>query len=68
MEHESDDELLIIEDETDDQITVEFQSEHSTEDLFKQIDEVLTDRPPMSTSRHVPIALSQPAVTSSRLK
>jgi hypothetical protein len=68
MEHESDDDVLIIEDETEDQINAEFNAEPSTEDLFKQIDEVLTDRPTMSKSRHVSLALSQPAVESSRLK
>ena len=39
MEHESDDDVLIIEDETADQIQVELKVEPDTEDLFRQIDE-----------------------------
>ncbi len=68
MEHESDDDVLIIEDETDDQINVEFKVEPSTEDLFRQIDEALSEEPVLTKSKHVPIALSQPAVISGRLK
>jgi hypothetical protein len=68
MEHESDNDVLIIDDENDEQITIEFKREPSTEDLFKRIDEVLTDEPNMSKSRHVDIAPSQPAVSSSRQK
>ena len=45
MEHESDDDVLIIDDESDNEITVEFQREPDTEDLFKRIDEVLSDEP-----------------------
>jgi hypothetical protein len=68
MEHESDDDVLIIEDETEDQINVEFKVEPSTTDLFRQIDEALSEEPVLTKSRHVPIALSQPAVISGRLK
>ena len=68
MEHESDDDVLIIEDETEDQIDAEFQVESSTEDLFRQIDEALSEEPVLTKSRHVPLTLSQPAVNSSRLK
>ncbi len=68
MEHESDDDVLIIEDETDDQIKAELKVEPETEDLFRQINEVLTDEPIMSKSRHVPFAPSQPAVMGGRLK
>ena len=68
MEHESDDDVLIIEDETDDQINAEFKVESSTEDLFRQIDEALSEEPVLTKSRHVPLTLSQPAVNSSRLK
>ncbi len=38
MEHESDDDVLIIEDETADQIQVELKVEPDTEDLFRQIE------------------------------
>ncbi len=37
MEHESDDHVLIIEDETADQIQVELKVEPDTEDLLRQI-------------------------------
>ncbi len=66
MEHESDDDVLIIDDESDNEITVEFQREPDTEDLFKRIDEVLADEP--ETTRSRPAILSQPAIQSSGLK
>ena len=68
MEHESDDDVLIIDDESDNEITVEFQREPDTEDLFKRIDEVLADDPVPTRSRHVPLTLSQPAIQSGGLK
>jgi hypothetical protein len=68
MEHESDDDVLIIEDEGNDKITVEFQREPDTEDLFKRIDEVLSDDPEPTKSRHVSLTLSQPAIQSGGLK
>ncbi len=39
MEHESDDDVLIIEDETADQAQVELKVEPDTEDLLRQINE-----------------------------
>ena len=68
MEHESDDDVLIIHDETDDQIKVEFKVESETEDLFRQIDEALAEEPIVTKFRYVPLAPSQPAGESSRLK
>ena len=65
MEHEDDD-VLILDDECD--ITVEFERAPSTEDLFRRIDEVLTDEPDMSRSRHVAVSPSRPAVLSGRPK
>jgi hypothetical protein len=44
MEHESDDDVLILYDETSDQINAE-QDPQNTDDLFKQIDEVLAEEP-----------------------
>ena len=67
MEHESDNDVLILYDETDDQIKVE-SAQQDTEDLFRQIDEALAEEPSIAKPRCVPSAPSQPAGKSSRLK
>ena len=64
MEHESDDDVLILDDEGD-QITVEFERAPSTEDLFKRIDEVLSDEPSEFKASHVENVQSPPAVSCS---
>ena len=66
MEHDSDDDVLILWDETDDQIKVE-PAQQDTEDLFRQIDEALADESPVACVKQV-TAPSQPAGKSSRLK
>ena len=66
MEHDSDDDVLILWDETDDQIKVE-PAQQDTEDLFRQIDEALAEEPPVVCVKQV-TAPSQPAGKSSRLK
>ncbi len=63
MEHDDDDVLIL-----DDEVTIEFERAPSTEDLFRRIDEVLTEETDVPRSRHVAVPLSGPAVACSRPK
>ena len=63
MEHDSDDDVLILYDETCDQVT----AETSNDDLFRQIDEHLAEEPQAKSVNTTPI-LSRPAAPHCRPK
>jgi hypothetical protein len=63
MEHDSDDDVLILHDETSDQIV----AEPETAELFKQIDEVLAEEPQVE-GVSLTTALSRPAALHHRPK
>jgi hypothetical protein len=63
MEHESDDDVLILYDETSDQIV----AEPNNDELFKQIDEVLAEEPQVESVRVTP-EQSRPAAPHCRPK
>jgi hypothetical protein len=63
MEHDSDDDVLILYDETCDQVI----TEPSNDDLFRQIDEVLSEEPQIE-SVNTDIVPSRPAAIHCRPK
>ena len=66
MEHESDDDVLILYDETSDQINEE-PNPQDTDELFKQIDEVLAEEPQV-VGVNLVSAPSKPAALHGRQK
>ena len=62
MEHDEDDVLIL-----DDEVNIEFERAPSTEDLFRQIDDLIEETD-MPRSRHVAVPPSRPAVVCDRPK